>query len=183
VSVTVTLLDAYGNVATGYTGTVHFTSSDARAVLPANYTFTSADAGTHAFSVTLKTAGSQSITAADTLTSSLTATSAGIVVSPAAAAKFVLTAPTSVTHGVRFSLTMTVQDAYGNIVTGHSGTVHFTSSDGTATLPTNYTFTAADAGVHTFTNALILRKRGTQTISVTDVVNSALTASAGINVL
>jgi hypothetical protein len=27
-SVTVTALDAYGNIATGYTGTVHFTSSD-----------------------------------------------------------------------------------------------------------------------------------------------------------
>ena len=36
---TVTAVDAYGNVATGYTGTVHFTSSDGQAVLPANYTF------------------------------------------------------------------------------------------------------------------------------------------------
>jgi len=26
--------DAYGNTATGYTGTVHFTSSDAKAALP-----------------------------------------------------------------------------------------------------------------------------------------------------
>jgi hypothetical protein len=182
-NVTLTVRDAYGNVVTGYTGTVHFTSSDAKAVLPANYTFTSADAGTHAFSITLKTAGSQSITATDTLTSSLTATSSGIVINPAAAAKFVLTAPASVRHGVAFSLALTVQDAYGNIVTGYTGTVHFTSSDGTATLPANCTFTATDAGVHTFTNALVLRKRGTQTITVTDVVDSALTATAVINAL
>jgi hypothetical protein len=182
-SVTLTAGDAYGNTITGYTGTVHFTSSDAKAALPANYTFTSADAGTHAFSVTLKTAASQSITATDTLTSSLTATSAGIVVTPAAAAKFVLTAPASVTHGVRFSLTLTVQDAYGNIVTGYTGTVHFTSSDGLATLPVNYTFTAADAGVHTFASSVILRKKGKQTLTVTDLANSALTATDSISVI
>ena len=69
---TVTAYDAYGNVATGYTGTVHFTSSDAGATLPANYTFTSANAGTHTFSATLKTGGTQTITATDTVTSSIT---------------------------------------------------------------------------------------------------------------
>src|SRR5579864_800260 len=35
---------------TGYTGTVHFTSSDAQAVLPADYTFVPSDAGSHQFS-------------------------------------------------------------------------------------------------------------------------------------
>ena len=41
-------------MATGYTGTVHFTSSDGAAVLPANSTLTN---GVGTFSVTLKTAG------------------------------------------------------------------------------------------------------------------------------
>ena len=52
----------------GYTGTVHFTSSDVQAVLPADYTFTgpAATRGSHTFSATLKTAGEQSITATDT---------------------------------------------------------------------------------------------------------------------
>jgi len=36
-------LDAYRNVATGYTGTVHFSSSDSQANLPGNYTFTAGD--------------------------------------------------------------------------------------------------------------------------------------------
>src|SRR5205823_9050607 len=59
-SATVTLKDPYGNTATGYAGTVHFSSSDPQAVLPADYTFTSADAGAHTFSnITLKTTGSQ----------------------------------------------------------------------------------------------------------------------------
>jgi hypothetical protein len=180
-SLTVTAEDAYGNVTTGYTGTVHFTSSDARAVLPANYTFTTGDAGKHTFSVTLKTAGSQSITATDTATGSITGKASGIVVNPAAASKFLLSALASVTHGVGFSVTLTVEDAYGNVVTGYNGTVHFSSSDATASLPANYTFTAADAGVHTFTS-LVLRKKGKQTLTVTDTLNSALTATDSISV-
>ena len=70
---TVTLKDTYGNTATGYRGTVHFTSTDDQAALPANYTFIAGDAGTHSFSVTFKTTGSQSVTVADTTTNSLKA--------------------------------------------------------------------------------------------------------------
>ena len=64
-SVTVTAMDAYGNVVTGYTGTVAITSSDGQAVLPPNAVLTN---GVGSFSVTLETAGSQSITATDTVT-------------------------------------------------------------------------------------------------------------------
>jgi hypothetical protein len=178
---TVTALNADGSVNTGYTGTVHFSSSDAQAALPADYTFTAADQGLHTFTVTLKTAGSQSITAADAVTYGIVGSETGIVVQPAAAAKFVLSAPASVTHGVAFSVTLTVYDAYGNVATGYTGTVHFKSSDSTAALPANYTFTASDAGVHTFTG-LILRKKGKQTITVSDIINSGLTVTDTISV-
>ncbi|HVA47581.1 MAG TPA: VCBS repeat-containing protein, partial [Pirellulales bacterium] len=60
---TVTALNADGTVDTAYTGTVSFTSSDGQAALPGVYQFTSGDAGVHTFSATLKTAGTQSITA------------------------------------------------------------------------------------------------------------------------
>ena len=94
-SIRVTATDAYGNRiypgngVPSYLGTVHFTSSDAAASLPADYTFAPADNGTHAFvanvilrspGVTLKTAGMQSVTATDTTTASLTGTQTGIVV-------------------------------------------------------------------------------------------------------
>src|SRR2546422_6238276 len=74
--VTVTAQDAYGNTDTSYTGIVHFTSSDSQAVLPSNYTFVGGDAGVHTFTnrVTLKTAASQTVTGADTLTSSINGT-------------------------------------------------------------------------------------------------------------
>jgi len=51
---------------TGYTGTVHFTSSDLQAILPADYTFGVNDAGAHVFSFTLNTLGDQTITVTDT---------------------------------------------------------------------------------------------------------------------
>src|SRR5207302_11117318 len=102
-SFTVTLNDPYGNTARGYTGTVHFTSSDGKASLPANYTFTAADAGVHTFTATLKTAGTQSIAVADTTTASLSGTDGGITVKPGAASRFLIRAPSSVSAGVPFS--------------------------------------------------------------------------------
>jgi hypothetical protein len=153
-------------------------------VLPADYTFTTGsggDNGVHTFSATLTTAGIQFLKVTDTTNSTLLGGEAGIQVNPAAASQFLLSAPSSVRHGTAFSLTLTVEDAYGNVVTGYVGTVHFTSSDSTATLPADYTFTAADAGVHTFSN-LILRKRGTQTVTVTDTLNGTLTATDSISV-
>jgi hypothetical protein len=80
-SLTVTAKDPYGNVATGYRGTVRLTSSDGAAVLPLNYTFTASDAGVHLFSATLKTVSSSaSITATDTATSTITGSQQLIVV-------------------------------------------------------------------------------------------------------
>jgi hypothetical protein len=79
-NVLVAIYDRFGNVAMGYTGTVHFTSSDLLAQLPANYTFSGADSGSHNFSVTLTTPLSETITVTDTANAQLTATSAPIAV-------------------------------------------------------------------------------------------------------
>jgi hypothetical protein len=179
---TVTAKDAYGNVATGYTGTVHLTSSDPKALLSADYTYTSSAKGVHVFHPTLKTAGSQSLTGTDTVTSSLTGTQSGITVTAAAAKILKVTGfPKSVARGTAASFTVTFLDAYGNLATGYVGTVHFTSSDGAAALPANYTFTSADAGVHTF--SATLNTTGTQSITGTDTSNSSITGTeSGIKV-
>ncbi|MGA8307892.1 MAG: Ig-like domain-containing protein [Candidatus Acidiferrales bacterium] len=79
-SITVTALDASNAVVTGYTGTVHFTGSDTQAVLPANSTLTN---GVGTFSVTLKTAGAQTIAATDTVTATITGSSGTITVGAA----------------------------------------------------------------------------------------------------
>jgi hypothetical protein len=181
-NVTVTALDTFGHSATGYVGTVQFTSSDRQAVLPANYTFTAADAGSHTFSVTLKTAGSWSLTATDTVNSPITGSQSNISVNPAAATHFRITGPTSVVHGTAFSITVTALDAFGNTATGYRGTVQFASSANSAALPNNYSFTASDNGVHTFTG-LVLHKKGRQTITVFDAANSTIQAIFSIEVL
>src|SRR5207248_7638042 len=111
----VSALTASGGVDAGYTATVHFTSTDAQAGLPADYTFTAADAGTHTFTVTLKTAGSRAVTAT---AGGVTGTSGGVSVSPAAATHFSVGAPSGATAGVGFGVTLTAQDLYGNTATG-----------------------------------------------------------------
>src|SRR5262249_33273620 len=72
---TITALDASNLTAAGYAGTVHFTSTDPAAVLPADYTFTASDLGSHTFTVTLNTAGSRNVAGADTANGSLSFTS------------------------------------------------------------------------------------------------------------
>jgi hypothetical protein len=183
-SITVTALDPYGNTATGYTGTVHFTSSDKKAVLPANYAFTASDVGVHVFSngVTLKTAGSQTVTSTDTVTATIIGKSLAIKVSAATVDHLKVTAPSSSTAGTAFSITVTAQDAYNNTVTIYTDTIHFTSSDGQASLPANYTFTSTDKGVHTFSNGVTLKTAGTQTVTATDTMTATVTGSATVTV-
>jgi hypothetical protein len=177
-SFTVTVTDSYGNLVTGYRGTVRFSSSDSQAGLPSSYTFTAADNGVHTFSATLKTAGSQSLTVTDSATPSVTGSQTGIAVTAGAATHFVITAPANVSVGAAFAVTVTAVDAYGNVATGYLGTIHFTSSDHKAILPSDYTFVAADAGVHTF--MVTLKSSGTQTLTATDTHTGSIKGSASV---
>ena len=175
-NVAVTALDAYDNVAAGYTGTVAFSSSDGHAVLPASYKFTAADAGTHSFSVTLETAGTQSITVTDTVTPSIKASEGNIDVQAAAATTLKIAGfPATETAGAASQVTVTAYDAFGNLATAYVGTVAFSSSDGQAVLPNDYTFMGSDAGSHTF--SLTLETAGTQSITATDTATSSITGS------
>jgi hypothetical protein len=176
-TVTVTALNADGSVNTSYSGTVHFTSSDPQAALPPDATLTN---GTGTFTVILKTAGAQSITATDASNSSV-AGSEGITVTPGTATHFIISGPASIGANTAFSITVTALDAYGNVATGYRGTIHFSDSVSGATLPGNYTFTASDNGVHTFTG-LKLKTKGPQTITIVDVMNNTILGTFLINV-
>jgi hypothetical protein len=81
-TLTLTALDATGALVPGYAGTVHFTSSDAAASLPANYIFTAADNGVHTFPLTFGTAGSQTVTVTDTAAASVNGSAAVSVNNP-----------------------------------------------------------------------------------------------------
>jgi hypothetical protein len=172
---TVTAEDPFNNTSTSYGGTVHFASSDSKAVLPANATLA---AGVGAFSATLVTAGSQTLTASDSATSSITGASAPITVSAAAASHFVVGAPAVATAGVGFGLTVTALDRFNNTATGYTGTLAFTTSDHNSVvapkLPANSTLAA---GVGTF--SATLSTAGSQTLTATDSAASSITGASG----
>ncbi len=174
-TVTVTARDDFGNTAVGYSGTVHFASDDAQAELPADYTFGVAEQGSHPFSVTLKAAQLAQVTVSDAVNG--LSVSVSVQVAPAAATLLTMTVPPGPFQaGESFSVALKLEDAYGNVATGYTGTVHFTSDDAQAELPADYTFTAMDAGLHAFTATL--KTAGTLSLAVTDLVNASLSASA-----
>ncbi len=160
---TVTAFDAFGNVASGYRGSIHFTSSDRKAILPRNYTFTASDGGTHTFVITLKTAGHQTVTATGRLSGTISGTGT-VLVNPGAPVEFLIRSPHRANAGQSFHIFVTVQDAFHNVVTGYRGTVGFFSTDPLATLPGPYTFTAADNGTHEFTVTFLIAEQ--QTLAV-----------------
>jgi hypothetical protein len=161
-SIIVTALDPYGNIATGYSGTIQFTGSDMKATLPGTFTFQAGDKGTYRFAPTLRTAGPQTMTVTDTANPNLTG-EIGIQVDPAATKKFVISGlPATSTAGTPDTFTVTAEDVFGNVTPAYRGEVQFTSTDKKAALPgdviftaTNqvehvYTFTESDQGVHAF---------------------------------
>lgn len=166
-NITVTALDANNSTVTTFAGTVNFTSSDVQAVLPASATIAN---GTGTASVTLKTAGPQTITA----TGSINGTSSAIPIGPGAASLLTVSPATSTAStGTPFNFTVTALDPFSNTATTYAGTVHFSSSDGSAILPANSTLTN---GTGTF--SATLKTSGSQTIKATDTATASLTGTS-----
>src|SRR5207237_11909 len=119
-TLTVTVRDAYGNLASGYTGTVAFSSSDTLADLhaanrsaahagpPPNNTCPGPHPGAHTFSFALKTAGTQSVPAQDSVDATIAGTQSSVLVKAAAASALIATGPTTTTAGVAQPFTVTV---------------------------------------------------------------------------
>jgi predicted outer membrane repeat protein len=167
-AITVTALDDFGQRAAGYLGAVHFTLHPGGT--HADYAFTAGDAGQHTFSgLVLTRAGTDTIIGADTASPPITGR-VSFTITPAAADHIAFSVPLVVTAGVPFAVTLTVQDVYGNTVTGYTGTVHFTASDGGVVVATaDYTFTSADQGQHTFPR-VVFGQAGDYTVTGDDPV-------------
>ena len=158
---TVTALTSAGATASSYLGTIQFSSSDVLAGLPANYTFTAADHGSHTFTglIKLDTAGSQSLSATDTSTGNITGTTSISVSAGVATHLVFLQQPSSATVGAAISpaVTVKVEDAFNNVLTGDSTdqvTVGLGTNPSGATLSGTTTATVS-AGVATFSNLSI----------------------------
>jgi hypothetical protein len=170
-SFTVTAMDMNGNTVASYSGTVHFTSIDAQAVLPANSMLTN---GSGTFSATLKTSGSETITATDTASSSITGTSSPISVSGPATHFSV--AAVSGPAGTRSPSTLLVValDASNNQSSGYTGTVQITTSDAKAMLPANGPLQGGAGNLQ-----LTFETAGNQTVTATDTTTHSITGTSG----
>jgi len=92
---------------------------------------------------------------------------------------FQLNQPSTANAGTPFNFTLTALNPSGGLGTDISyvGTVHFTSSDTASgvVLPSNFTFTPSDQGTANF--SATLQSTGAQTITATDTLNNAITAT------
>ena len=174
--------DAAGNPIVAYTGTPNVTTTITPASTLSTFPIPGKlnSSGFGFFQGNLMTAGTYTLTVT---TGTVSGTSASITVTPAAASYFTVH-PCDRQHRQAFLATVTAYDRFGNIATGYTGTVHFTSSDASVSagngLPANATLTN---GVGTFN--VTLNTAGNQTISATDTVATTPTiigASNPVNV-
>src|SRR5207245_6724315 len=82
--------DVGGNMSVACTGREKFRYTDGAAALSADYLFVAGDNGSKTFNATFNTAGTQSLTATDTLTASITGAQNNIVVNAGAAVSLVV---------------------------------------------------------------------------------------------
>jgi ELWxxDGT repeat protein len=87
------------------------------------------------------------------------------------ATHYLVTGPSVVSPGSSTSIVVTPLDASNVPVPCYSGTVHFTSTDGAATLPGDYTFVIGE-GAHTF--SATFNTTGNITITATDTVTGTI---------
>jgi hypothetical protein len=173
-------MTADGNIATHFTGNVAFSSTDPKAILPPAYQFTAEDRGVHRFNVTLRTSGPQTVSINGTAGTGST----DVTVVAAAAKKLRLITAGTTTAGTPFGVTVSALDAFGNVADGFHGKVRLTTNDKGAgvALPVDYTFTAADAGTHTFTGVTLVTA-GARTLSAKALGTLWPLASGSVTVL
>jgi len=121
----------------GYSGTVHFSSTDGLAILPKDKTLTD---GIGIFFAIFNTGGVQTLSVNDTFSFGMLGNSGPINILPATT-QFAVSVPSGVTAGVPFFAKVTAEDAGGQTIPWYNGTVQITSTDGQAVLPPGATLT------------------------------------------
>lgn len=82
----------------------------------------------------------------------------------------------SITPGQSVMMTVSARNSENNIDSSYRETIAFSATESGVQLPANYTYTEVDAGSRDF--LLQFTQAGTFTVTVTDVVNSSLTATS-----
>jgi hypothetical protein len=170
---TVTATDAFGNVATSHAGTATVGVNDPQATAPASIGFV---AGVASLPVTLRSAGSRTVSVADAVAGSV-AVLATVEVTHAPAASYAITLAPSPVVGTASPVGLAARDAFGNAATSYAGTARLTSGDTRAILPGDLVFGGGSAsGQITFGTA------GSQTVTATDAGQPGVSGSAAVSV-
>src|SRR5207237_9824099 len=131
-----------------------------------------------------KSAGKQTITAADATLAAAKGTSKAVSVKALTTvdALTVTGFASPDVSGVAHRFTVTAVDQYGNKVAGYRGKVHITSTDTDAVLPAAHAFTAKDKGAFKYTATLV--SLDAQSLTASDAALPGITGmQSGISVV
>jgi hypothetical protein len=191
-TINVIALDDANHLVPNYTGTIQLSSNDTKTTLadgtalPATYTFTADDHGVHQFSILPGAAGTETITAQDTVNTTVQGTLSLNVTAAPVASQIEIDVWDNAITGVPTGVLVRVLDSSNNVVPNYTGTVQLSTSDTAAklfdgsALPATYTFGANDAGRHLF--LVNFATTGSQTVTVADAANS-LSKTVTVNVM
>lgn len=169
-SATVYAVDSSWNL-TSSTDVVVLTLSDTAATAPASQALSG---GTATFTLTLRTAGTQTITASDQTSTGVAAGSSSVDVSHGPVATLVLTpSTTAVTAGDTLNVLIEAFDADGNPADTATDALVFTSDDPDADLPTGVSLSAGTANA-----SVVLKRAGTTLLEVASSTTPGATAGS-----
>ncbi|PTL75764.1 hypothetical protein [Vitiosangium sp. GDMCC 1.1324] len=172
--VTVTAMTASGTVDPDYAGTIQFSSSASRALLPANYTFNpSVDRGTKEFLVTFQLPGQWDLLIQDVYTPALSSKVPRFTVTPGPPVRFTVVLDSATFAGTVYTLQVTPVDEAGT-PTSYTGQVHFETTVLSARLPsdTDVSFNSEQPTPLLFPVTFFSAAPDPKTLTVTDVRQS-----------
>jgi len=174
-SATITARDYNASTITNYAGTISFTGSGL--TLPANYTFTTTDAGSHTFSgINGSSETSTTLSVKDTTYTSITGTSSAITLKAGTIKVISNSGPVG-----SISVQVKILDSSGNVLTEDDSTIftvtitEFMKDNNTCTSIAASTAATVTGGIATIT----IKNTEAETVTVTPSATPTMTATAG----
>ncbi len=184
----VSVEDQFGNVVVSGAGnndTISLALSSGTFSTGSNTATATASAGVASFSnLKINTAGNYTITASDSTTAGVgtATTNQFAMVAGAEKALAVTTQPSSsVTAGTAFTVGVSVEDQYGNVITtgtGNNDALKLTLSSGTFSTGINTATATASAGVASFSGLKINNVGSSYTIAASDTTHGTVTGTS-----
>lgn len=91
--------------------------------------------------------------------------------------------PSEVSLGKNYTFRVIAKDEDGNVVKNYLGKVRFSTSDETASRPSDYQFDEEDQGVHIFSLAITFEKEGQHTFTVHDLSDFRITGERSVSII